>query len=235
MSRELPELILSTLSAGPVGTGDALGQIDAANLKRAVRADSVLLKPDVPIEPIDASFVSDARVSSAPMVAATRSGDEVEVFAYPRASSQAQATVSLRQLGIQGPAYAWDWVRHTGNRIPAGGTLAMPFQDGWAYWVVTPLDKDGIAVLGDTKQIVPLSRERFPSVRNSAKARVTVAYARGEEAVTLTGYALSRPILRAVKGSLDAVQYFHGTHLFRVTLHPVADARTAEVLIRHGP
>jgi hypothetical protein len=234
MSRELPELILSTLSAGPVGTGDALGQIDAANLKRAVRADSVLLKPDVPLEPIDASFVSDARVSSAPMVAATRSGGEVEVFAYPRASSRAQATVSLRELGIQGPAYAWDWVRHTGSRIPAGGSLAMPFQDGWAYWVVTPLGKDGIAVLGDTAQIVPLSRERFASIRNIADVRVTAVYARGEEAVTLTGYAASRPILQAVKGSLDALQYFSGTRLFRVRLHPAAGARTAELLIRHG-
>jgi hypothetical protein len=234
MSRELPELILSTLSAGPVGVGDALGQIDAANLKRAVRADSVLLKPDAPLEPLDASFVSDARVSRAPMVAATRSGDEVEVFAYPRATSQAQATVSLRQLGIAGPAYAWDWVRHTGMRIRAGGSFGMLFQDGWAYSVVTPLGKDGIAILGDTEQIVPLSRERFASVRTLGNARVTVAYARGEEAVTLAGYAASRPMLRAVKGSLDALQYFPGTHLFRVRLHPAAGARTAEVLIRHG-
>lgn len=234
MSRELPELILSTLSAGPVGVGDALGQFDAANLKRAVRADSVLLKPDVSVEPIDASFVSDAEAWSAPMIAATHSGDEVELFAYPRAGSQAQATVALRQLGIQGPAYAWDWVRHEGTRVPAGGSFAMRFQDGWAYSVVAPLGQDGMAILGNTDQIVPLSRERFPAVHNFGNARVTVAYARGEEAVTLTGYAASRPILRAVKGSLDALQYSRGTHLFSVRLHPVDGTRTAEVLIRRG-
>ena len=233
MSRELPELILSTLSAGPVGVGDALGQIDASNLKRAMRADSVLLKPDVPVEPIDASFIADADTSSAPMIAATRSGDEVEVFAYPRADSQAQATVSLRQLGIQGPAYAWDWVRHAGRRIPAGGSFAMLFQDGWAYSVVTPVGKDGIAILGDTDRIVPLSRERFPSFGNGVTdAHATVTYAPGEEAVTLTGYAATRPVLRAVKGSLDAMDYDQRTQLFSVSVHPAAGERTAEVAIQ---
>lgn len=235
MSRELPELILSTLSAGPVGVGDALGQIDASNLKRAVRADSVLLKPDAPAEPIDASFISDAGSSSAPMIAATRSGDEVEVFAYPRADSQAQATVSLRELGIQGPAYEWDWVRQTGRRIPAGGSFSLIFQSGWAYAVVTPVGKDGIAVLGDTGQIVPLSRERFPSVSNSTNAHVTVTYAPGEEAVTLIGYAARRPSVRALHGDIDSMQYAEATHLFRVTVHPATartGARTAELMIR---
>ena len=231
MSKELPELILATLSAGPVGVGDALGQIDAPNLKRAMRADSVLLKPDVPAEPIDASFIADAESLNAPMVAATRSGDEVEVFAYPRAGSQGQAAVSLRQLGINGAAYEWDWVRRAGRRIPAGGSFAMTFQDGWAYAVVTPVGKDGIGMLGDTDEIVPLARERFPAVSNSTNARVTIAYAPGEDAVTLTGYATSRPSVQAVRGSVASIQYAPDTRLFRATVHPAAGAREAELAI----
>lgn len=231
MSRELPELILATLSAGPVGVGDALGQIDASNLKRAMRTDSVLLKPDVPAEPIDAAFIAEAKSSSAPMVAATRSGGEIEVFAYPRVDSEAQATVSLHRLGIQGAAYEWDWVRQTGRRIPAGGSFAMAYQDGWAYAVVTPIGKDGIGVLGDTGKIVPLARERFPTVANSSNTQVTIAYAVGEDAVTLSGYATSRPSVQALRGSLDSIHYAEGTQLFRVTVHPAAGARAAEVVI----
>ena len=232
MSRELPELILATLSAGPVGVGDALGQIDATNLKRAMRADSVLLKPEVPAEPIDASFIADAESLNGPMVAATHSGGEVEVFAYPRAASEGQATVSLHQLGIRGTAYEWDWVRQTGRRIPAGGSFAMTFQGGWAYAVVTPVGQDGIGVLGDTDEIVPLARERFPTVTNSANARVTIAYAPGEDAVTITGYATSRPSVQAVHGSLTSMQYTEATRLFRVTVHPAAGVRAAELAIR---
>ncbi|HTX06426.1 MAG TPA: hypothetical protein VMD06_11420 [Steroidobacteraceae bacterium] len=234
LSKELPELILSTLSAGPVGVGDALGQIDASNLKRAMRSDSVLLKPDVPAQPLDAVYVSDAQGSEAPMIAATRSGDEREVFAYPRAQGEQEAEVSLRELGISGPAYEWDWVRQKGRRIAAGGSFQMSFQDGWAYAVVTPIGSDHIALLGDTAKIVPLARERFPRVTNARYARVVVAYAPGEEAVTLTGYAPRRPTVRAIRGRVGPFGYSPATHLFHVAVHPGGggEARTAEVVIR---
>jgi hypothetical protein len=236
MSRELPQLILATLSAGPVGVGDALGQIDASNLKKAMRADSVLLKPDVPVEPIDASFVADAESSSAPMVAATHSGDQTEVFAYARADSQEQASVSLRELGIQGPAYEWDWVRQVGRPIAAGGTFPMVFENGWAYAVVTPVSRDGVGILGDTSKIVPLARARFSTVADSVNT-LMIAYAPGEAAVSLAGYATRRPVVRAVRGSIGAVRYAAATHLFSVTVQPAATpaaARTAELVIGGG-
>jgi hypothetical protein len=233
MSSETPELLLATLSAGPVGVGDSLDRIDAANLERAMRRDSVLLKPDVPLEPIDASIIAEAKGSNAPMVAATHSGVEVEVFAYPRKSSQAQATVSLRELAIRGPAYEWDWVRRVGRPIPAGGSFAMTFQNGWAYAVVVPLGKDGVGLVGDEDKIVPLARERFPAVTDGAGTDVRIAYAPGEDAATLTGYSASRPSVRAVRGSIASMQYAEETHLFRVTVRHASapGARTAELLI----
>jgi hypothetical protein len=235
MSRELPELILSTLSAGPVGVGDALGQIDPSNLRRAMRADSVLLKPDVPVQPTDASILSEAQSPEAPMVAATHSGNEVEVFAYPRGDGRKQVTVPLEQLGIAGPAYEWDWVQQTGRLIPTGGAFEMLFRSGWAYSVVAPVGKDGIGVLGDTGKIVPLARERFSRVTNSTGADVTIAYAPTEHAVTVTGYSAARPLVRARRGTIDSPRYSAATHLFRVTVHPAAGqagARTAELMIR---
>jgi hypothetical protein len=233
-SRELPELILSTLSAGPVGVGDALGQIDASNLKRAMRADSVLLKPDAPAEPVDATIIADAQRLQAPMVAATRSGDEVEVFAYPRARGDEGVTVSLPEVGLSGPAYEWDWVRRKGRRVAAGGSFRMTFQNGWAYAVVTPIGRDDIGLLGDTGKIVPLARERFPMVTNFGHARVGVEYAAGESAVTLAGYAAQRPTVRALRGSVDSLHYTEATHLFRVTVHPPGGqggARRADLVI----
>jgi hypothetical protein len=234
MSKELPELILSTLSAGPVGVGDALGQIDPSNLKRAMREDSVLLKPDVPLQPTDGSVLSDAEGLNAPMVAATHSGQEVEVFAYPRAAAQRQVVVSLSQLGIRGPAYEWDWVRGTGRRIAPGGSFAMVFRNGWAYSVVTPVGNDDIGILGDTQKIVPLARARFPIASNAPGGRVTIAYAPGESAVMLTGYAAARPAIRAVHGSIDSIRYAEATHLFRVTVRPANEGgiRRADLVIR---
>jgi hypothetical protein len=230
MSGQEPELILDTLSAGPVGVGDALGEIDAANLKATMRADSVLLKPDVPARPVDAMYVADATNADGPMVAATHSGDEVEVFAYPRNKTDAQVTVRLDELGIRGPAYVWDWVRKTGTVVPKGGSFAMKFADGWAYDVAAPVEKDGVAVLGDTGKYVPLAAKRFAAVEQGKTVRMTLAFAKGEDAVTVSGYAAKKPTVRAVRGSVDAVQYDGATGVFTVVVHP-ASGGSAEVVV----
>jgi hypothetical protein len=231
-SKGTPEVILDTLSGGPVGVGDPINGIDAANVKATMRGDSVLLKPDVPVRPIDAMYLSDAANLDAPMVAATHSGDEVEVFAYPRGKTETRAMVSLKEIGIAGPAYVWDWVRHTGRVIPAGGSFPMLFENGWAYDVVAPVRKDGVALLGETSKIVPLAAKRFSAVAYTGNTHVTVTYAEGENKVTLSGYAKVLPEVRAERGSVGAVQYDKGTHLFHVTAHPVQGGHDAELVIQ---
>ena len=231
-SKELPEVILDTLSGGPVGVGDPLDGIDAGNLKTTMRADSVLLKPDVPVRPVDAMYLSDASNLNAPMVAATHSGNDVEVFAYPRGKVDKQVTVSLKEIGVTGPAYAWDWVRHTGRLIPAGGSFPMLFENGWAYAVVTPMGKDGIGLLGETDKIVPLAEKRFPTVTNAENTHVTVTFAAGEATVTVTGYAKARPEVHAERGTAGPVDYGEATHVFRVAVHPAKGGHAAELVIQ---
>ncbi|MCL5670744.1 MAG: hypothetical protein M1423_05525, partial [Acidobacteria bacterium] len=57
-SYETDNLLLGVLSAGPVGTGDALGAENRDNILKAVRADGVIVKPDVPITPLDRMYVA---------------------------------------------------------------------------------------------------------------------------------------------------------------------------------
>ena len=90
MSTDMNNLLLATLSAGPLGIGDPLGGISAANLLKAVRPDGVIVKPDVPLTPVDSVYISDAQGVDTPMVAATYSdfgGMRANyIFAYTRAS-----------------------------------------------------------------------------------------------------------------------------------------------------
>jgi hypothetical protein len=64
MSTETDNLLLSTLSAGTVGVGDPIGAESKANLFQTVRADGMIVKPDVPIVPIDAMYAQDAQAGS---------------------------------------------------------------------------------------------------------------------------------------------------------------------------
>ena len=228
MSRELPELILDTLSAGPIGVGDPMDQIDARNLKMTMRPDSVLLKPDVSIVPVDATYLSDALGLQAPMVAATHSGDEVEVFAYPRKMNEKQVRISLDELGIHCAAYVLDWTRHVGHQVPDGGSFIMPFRDGWSYDVVAPIHGDGIGLLGDISKIVPLASKRFPLVSYNQGGLIKVAFANGENTVTFTGYSVTCPAAQVQYGSLGRLSCDMSTHLFEVPVHPGANGRLAE-------
>src|SRR5262249_373594 len=73
LSSEADNLLLATLSAGPVGVGDRIGEVNAGNLLRAVRGDGVIVKPDAPLAPIDATYLNDSTSAGTPMIAATYS------------------------------------------------------------------------------------------------------------------------------------------------------------------
>ena len=169
-SKDMGSLIISTLSAGPVGVGDAIGEINAGNLMAAVRSDGVIVKPDTSLLPIDETYKRDALGEQAPMVAAaaTDFGNlQIQyVFAYPRRFSDSQVTVTLDELGVSGPVFAYNWVTHEGQLVSPGGSLKMKFENGWAFQVLSPVNRDGLALLGDTEKIATLGKARFAAVKD---------------------------------------------------------------------
>lgn len=141
-SGERDNLLLSLLSAGPVGIGDEMGAEDPAMLSKAVRADGVLLKPDAPIVPLDQSYISNAHDSRSPVLASTyvdHSGFRTAyLFAFQRpnlsdstsrqpdsAFSGRQpgtegATFTLNDLAVRAPAYLVDGYTNESRRISKG-------------------------------------------------------------------------------------------------------------------
>jgi hypothetical protein len=224
-SAELPNLILSTLSAGPVGVGDALGGTNGVNLAAAIRRDGVIVKPDTPVLPIDTMYASDATSHPPePMVAMahTSFGDFTEryVFAYARAASEEMVSVPLGNLEFSGPVFAYNWAAHTGEVIPAGGILQLRFVDGWDYQVLAPVNKKGLALLGDIEQIVPVGKQRIAALSDNGSLTATVKFAPGEDLLTISGYASNRPKINALRGRLTRATYEPKTDIFQAQLAP---------------
>ena len=88
MSTETNNLLISDLSAGMVGIGDAIGDENKENLLRVARPDGVLVKPDESLVPVDSVYVAQANGHASPMVAWTYSDHgslrTAYVFAYNR-------------------------------------------------------------------------------------------------------------------------------------------------------
>jgi len=231
MSTETDNVLLSTLSAGPVGIGDAIGSENKANLFLAVRRDGVIVKPDAPIVPLDRSYIADAEKRAAPLTASTytdRDGTKTEyVFAFNRPGTPAdEVKFTPAELGLSRPAYVYDYFSRSGRRLNADATFSAPFgKNAAAFYIVAPIGKSGIAFLGDKDKFVGTGKQRIASLHDDpGRLTVGVVLAENEKSVTLHGYAPVKPKVTVISGVNDDVRYDPATHYFTVKVK--ADAGT---------
>jgi len=247
-----PNLLLATLSGGPVGLADTVSALEShealyrANLLRVARTDGVIVKPDSSLTPIDQVYLQDAAGLHRPMVAAAYSDHgggmkAAYVLAYsrPRPDLATTAAYTPSELGFDahGRVYVYNDTTHAGAVQPAGQAVTpriQPYQQ--AYDIVVPVGPSGIALLGDTGKFASLGAQRVSALSDDGRAvRATVRFAASEGPVTLSGYAAAAPAATAAYGGVRAVRYNARTHLFGVTVVPGPDGATASVRIaRHA-
>jgi hypothetical protein len=227
MSTETQNLLLSTLSSGMVGVGDAVGAESASTLSNSVRADGVIVKPDAPIVPLGSVYPAVAQSSTAPMVAGTYTVHnglrEAYVFAYARDNATQSIGFSPNSLGVNGAAYVYDYFTGSGRLVPAGGTFTDTVGSNGSYYVVAPVGPSGIAFLGDAGKFVSTGDKRIVHLSDNGTVNSTIAFANNENSVTVHGYAPSAPTATASDGSIGSVGYNSSTHLFSVTVMPGSD------------
>ena len=234
-SAERDNLLLATLSAGLVGIGDAIGEITPANLLMAARTDGVLVKPDTPLVPTDATILADARHVSSPLVAwATTDFGPVRaayVFAHAR-GNQSSASFSPAEVGFSGSVFVWDALAGTGHVAPASDPVVQKLTDGRSYDILVPVGARGIALVGDVGKFVTLGKKRFASLDDlDGRLEATLVFAPGEDSVTLVGWASDEPGVGST-GPFD-LAWDAATGVFRLRISPGADGTTRLVLRPH--
>jgi hypothetical protein len=240
MSTERNNLLLATLSAGIVGVGDALGAEDASNLRRVMRADSVLVKPDAPIVPTDESILAEAgQGARVPMVASTYSDHgglrDLYVFAYSRAAGgQQTASFAPSSLGLTAPAFVYDYFGDTGQLLAAGERFSTSVDAG-SYFIVAPVGASGIAFLGDAGEFASLGQKRISQLSDDGTVHATIEFASGEQSVTLQGYAPSPVTTSAVGGAIDNLAYDTASQRFKFSVHPEVTPASVSVAVSLDP
>ncbi len=226
MSGEPDNLLLATLSAGPVGVGDPAGSLNAANLFLVARNDGVIVKPDAPIVPLDASYLNERPAGDSTLIASTYTdfgGVQARyVFAFSR-GLDTLAAFSPRDLGFSGTLFVYNYFTGSGRLVGARETFSEPMSNGRAYYVVVPVGQSGVAFLGDRQQFVPLGKKRIAAFSDSGTAEATVLFAAGEASRTLFGYAAAQPAITTAKGTVGAISYDAASQLFTVTVAPDTD------------
>ncbi len=233
MSTQTDSLVLSTLSGGMVGVGDPIGKENWTNLAQSVRPDGVIVKPDAAIVPDDQTYLGMAAATKPAMVAGTYSQHgtlrDGYVFAYARNGQPSQAiTFSPAEFGVSGNAYVYDYFTGKGSLVPAGTNFTDTVGNSGSYYVIAPVGRSGIAFLGDAGKFVSVGAQRIAQLTDNGAVRATVAFAPGEGAVTLHGYAPTAPTATARNGAVGPVSYDPATHLFSV---PVSAGHNGSTMI----
>ncbi|MEY2466310.1 MAG: hypothetical protein QOD03_831 [Verrucomicrobiota bacterium] len=230
-STERNNVLLSTLSAGPVGIGDFIGAETGTNLSRAIRADGVIVKPDAPIVPLDQSYIADAQHRAAPLTSSTFTDHDglktIYVFAYNRPKTSAgEIHLTLAELGLTGPAYLFDGHTGKGSRWETATTFSAALaQNDTAFYIVAPIGKSGLAFLGDPDEFVSTGKQRIASLQDEAgQLTVKVTFAESEKAIRLHGYALAAPEITVRSGHAGLVHYDADTRHFTVEVNPELNA-----------
>ena len=238
MSTDTSQLLLATLSAGPVGIGDPIGSLDVANLLHAVRRDGVIVKPDVPLTPADTSYSNMAHGTDTPQIAFTWSDFGALRTNYVLAFTQGtnvQAKFSPSDFGMTGPVYVYDYFAGTGQLVDSSDAMQRQISGDALYLVLAPVGPSGIAIVGDTDQFVTMGKKRVTGFTDHGAARVAVTFAVGETSVVITGYSPVAPIAQADEGSaIGQMTYDKTTHLFRVPVM-AGTSRSATVRIQGSP
>lgn len=220
-------VLFATLSAGPIGFGDAFEHLDRTSIFKAARADGETVKPDEPLTPLARSYMSQARKTGEPILASTftRQGDHTTVyflaFADNPQSGRADFSLSPAELGFSNRVAVFDPQTQTIVTLNAADDLTGKLQgpDAYAYRIVAPISPSGIALIGDLDKFVPMGRQRITAYRDIAGGVVLgISLTAKERDLTIGGYAASPITARAVGASVQSVEYDAATGLFRLKL-----------------
>ena len=234
LSTESTNLLLANLSAGPLGIGDAIGSINSANLLKAVRPDGVIVKPDSPLVPIDASYLNSAHGTDTPQIASAYSDfaglRTYYVFAYTQGSN-GEVKFRPSDAGAGQPVYVYDYFGGTGQPMDAADIIDRQISGDSMYLVMAPIGPSGMAVLGDTGQFITMGKKRVTAIQDDGKIRMTVSFSAGETSRVITGFSPWLPLAHALNGSASLV-YDAKAQQFRITVTPGADGTASIHILR---
>ncbi len=236
MSWRTDNVLLQNLSAGVVGFGDPIGRENRTNLMRTCRSDGVIIKPDVPVVPIDRAYLDGALHLHTPVIARTYTRQDgvktAYVFAFaPKPRDKGPVKFSAADIGLHGAMYVYNYFTGASAFVPAGKHFAGALgANNSSYYVCASPGAAGIAFMGQRGKFVGTGRGRIPSLANLPGALMaSVAFAPGEDVVTLHGFAPFKPAVAVHGGMAGAVLYNAATRQFIVRVSPSITAPLREL------
>jgi hypothetical protein len=208
-SNELGCVLLASLTGGMAGIADTLSRIGNAdrigNILKTVRHDGLIVKPDQPLVPSDASFIrwsAGGYAITGFTYSQFTNKKIVYVFDYANGTARYRSGFTPSEFGLTGKVYAYNYFAKSGKLIDATGPVTDSVAN-WNYYVLSPLGIAGLTVVGDTGKFVTCGTNRIRSVTEVA-GKMTLSVAFGafdslspDQKATIRGYSAESVIVAA--------------------------------------
>lgn len=230
------DLLLANLLGGEIQLGHRIGEANFDLIRKTYReGDSLVLKPDHPIAPLDRCFLEQCAVGSTSSTIDGRTW--FYVLSLPNSGSLHDMEVA--NLGVGGNWAVYDYDTHTASVVNATTPINLRQEAKHQYLVVAPILPNGMAILGDTSKFVTMADMRISSVK-AIDAGVDVGViASSAKSPIIAGYSDRRPRLVTVgrqnlteQSSLDRLErassgwfWDHQTRLWYVKLDFSAESQ----------
>ena len=158
------QALVASLSGGPVAFGDGIGYMNKEILMKTCRDDGLILKPDKPATPIDRTFTSDAPPAEVWDTFSTKEGKKwhyIFVFDQEKAFE-----LNSKDIELRGDYIAYNFETGEVRKLPAGSSLTIDknTKNPWAYWILSPIMENGMALIGDVFKFITAANERIMHV-----------------------------------------------------------------------
>lgn len=182
---KMPEFmaLVSTLSCGPVGIGDKIGNFNKDVIMRACRKDGLILKPDRPLTAADCMYIPHAKyfLSTTCSEIGGKRWDYILINKL-NIRQPKDNTITKDDIGITDDKVAYNYFKNRFHVLDDQN----PFKDRlkgreYNYWITAPLLKQGFAVIGDISKYTTMSFKEFLSMNiNDSKVDIKIENIAGE-------------------------------------------------------
>ncbi|MFA6448555.1 MAG: hypothetical protein WCX65_03720 [bacterium] len=166
------EALLSILSAGPVGIGDRIGDINKPLVALMADEEGALVKPDRPLAPVERMFFKNPMAEKETLVGYTQSAVSGRTWHYVLGmhvnelliNNKMTFTLTNNDLPLSGDYVIYDFYGGSALRVGKEFSLKRGLrQTEFVYAVLAPVDARGRALIGDAGKFVTASSARIKS------------------------------------------------------------------------
>lgn len=185
------DILMANLTGGEIQLGHRIGECNFELVRKTYReGDELVLKPCHPVVPLDRCYLTGCAVG----FTYSELNGERWFYVLSLPPSGPLEAMRLADLKLTGRYVVYNYDTGIARVTDSGATMNLQTAAKHEYFVVAPIMKNGMAVIGDTAKFVTMADQRVASVEVSSRELRVGVTANQDWNPIIVGYAEKSPV-----------------------------------------